>query len=212
MGREQARFALLGLLMLACSPSAGDSGGALAPDPFADRVVSFTPGSAAGFGQDELPGIVLGGPEGAGEGAGSLDVVSLGEGGEIILAFDDIVAIDGEGADLVVFENPFGGWIETGHVAVSEDGEEFHEWPCDPEAAEESFPGCAGVGPVYADSSNGLDPTDPEVAGGDAFDLADLGLGSARYVRLRDSGHNAYSADTGGFDLDAVAVINGVEE
>ena len=76
-------------------------------------------------------------------------------------------------------------------------------------AAEEGSPGCAGVNPVLANRTNGVDPTDPALAGGDAFDLADVGLARARYVRIRDSGVNPYEGTTGGFDLDALAVVNG---
>ena len=180
------------------------------PDPFADTVVSFTPGDSAGYGEDGYPDVVLGAPEGGGE-MGSLDVLSLGDGGEIVLGFDDIGLVDGEGPDLLVFENPFSGWIETGAVAVSQDGETWHEWPCDETDDAGGFPGCAGVEQVWASSTNGIDPTDPDVAGGDAFDLADLGLSSARYVRIRDTGANAYDGIAGGFDLDAIAVVNGEE-
>ena len=44
---------------------------------------------------------------------------------------------------------------------------------------------------------------------GDAFDLADLGLSRARYIRIQDTGSNDYAGLTGGFDLDAVAIVNG---
>ncbi len=205
-------------LALACTDEPGDTQGPdtappsdtdTGPDPFADEVLSFEPGEAAGFGQDQLPGIVLGGPEGAGADAGSADVLSLGCGGVIALGLTDIGLVDGEGPDLLVFENAFTGWIETGVVAVSEDGENWLEWPCDAEDREGGFPGCAGTQPVFANSDNGLDPTDPSVAGGDAFDLADLSLERARYVRVRDSGANPCSGESGGFDLDAIAVVHG---
>jgi hypothetical protein len=185
--------------------TAADTG----PDPFVDQVVSFEPGEFAGFGQDLLPDVVLGGPEGGGESAGSSHVVSLGQVGVIVLAFTDIGLVDGDGPDLLVFENAFTGWPETGAVAVSDDGETWHEWPCDAEDSEGGYPGCAGVAAVLASSANGIDPTDPALAGGDAFDLADLGIASARYVRITDSGANSYSGDSGGFDLDALAVVNG---
>lgn len=178
------------------------------PDPYADVVISYSPGAGAGYGQDQLPDIVLGSPEGGGE-SGSLDVLALGEAGEIVLSFDDIGIVDGEGPDLLVFENPFPGWYETAVVAASEDGETWLEWPCDPDDAEGEYPGCAGVGLVWASSENGIDATDPETAGGDAFDLADLGLPRARFVRIRDSGANAYDGVAGGFDLDAIAIVNG---
>jgi hypothetical protein len=135
--------------------------------------------------------------------------VSLGQEGVIIIAFTDIGLVDGEGPDLLVFENPFPGWLETGVVAVSDDLTTWHEWTCDAEDADGGYPGCAGVAYVYASSTNGIDATNLEEAGGDAFDLADLGVERARYVRIRDSGYNTYAGDSGGFDLDAVSVVNG---
>lgn len=183
-----------------------DTSGEVIGDAFADALVSFTPGEGAGFGQDALPDVVLGPPEGLGERMGSTDVLSLGAEGEVVLRFDEPI-VDGEGADLIVFENPFVAWIETGFVAASADGESFREWPCDPDDAEGGYPGCAGVRPVYANSTNGIDPTDPEAAGGDPFDLAEIGLAEASWIRIRDSGRNAYASPTGGFDLDALAVV-----
>src|SRR5271169_3716372 len=104
--------------------------------PFADFVVSFMPGSGAGFGQDKLPGIVLGPPYGGGETQGSLDVLSLGNNGVIVLGFDPPVICDGPGPDLTVFENPFhvGSptglvFAEYGIVAVSQDGVHFMTFP-----------------------------------------------------------------------------------
>lgn len=190
-----------------------DAGSPAGPDSFVDRVVSFTPGENAGFGADKMPDVVFGPPKGKGAAAGSLDVVSLGRGGEIVLAFDDVGLVDGDGPDLIVFENAFRSadqaFIETGFVAVSEDGATWHEWPCEPENVEGGYPHCAGVANVLASPANGIDPTDPAVAGGDAFDLADLGVARARFVRIRDSGRNQYLGTSGGFDLDAIAVVNG---
>lgn len=188
----------------------------LVGDPFADRIVSFTPGAGAGFGQSQLPGIVLGPPQGAGAGSGSLDVLSLGRNGVIVLEFTDIAVTDGPGVDLLVFENPFikpsgKPFAETGVVAVSDDGVTWHEFPCASSDVVNDFPGCAGVKPVYSSPGNGISPTDPAVAGGDGFDLADVGLTRARFVRIRDSGANGYAGISGGFDLDAVAVVNGVQ-
>ena len=187
----------------------GDDDATPTEDPFADEVVIFVPGEGGGFGQELLPDVVLGPPMGAGENGGSTHVVSLGLGGEIVLEFTDLMLVDGPGADLLVFENAFVGWIETGHVAASADGVDWHEWPCDPDDADGGFPGCAGVSPVLANPANELDPTLVGEAGGDAFDLADLGLDQARFVRVRDSGANSYGNDTGGFDLDAVAIVHG---
>lgn len=180
------------------------------PDPFADAVVSFSPGRAAGFGADKLPDIVLGAPKGAGGGSGSLDVLSLGGGGSIVLELQDITIVDEPGPDFLVFENPFPGWLETGRVSVSEDGETWYTFPCDETDVDNSFPGCAGVRPVYANpDANALDPTNPAEAGGDAFDIAELGLTAARFVRIEDTGVNPEEGNTGGFDLDAIAVVHG---
>ncbi len=178
------------------------------PGPFADAVAEFKPGEGAGYGQDGFPDVVLGPPEGGGE-SGSLDVLSLGREGVIVLEFTDIGLVDGPGPDLLVFENPFPGWYEPGAVAVSEDGVDWQEWPCDPSDVEGLYPGCAGVGLVWSSSASGVDPTDPAVAGGDAFDLAEVGLTRARFVRIRDGGTSDYAGVSGGFDLDAVAVVNG---
>ncbi len=193
------------------SDSGADDTGDSAPaeDPFIDLVVSFLPGEASGYGQDRLPDVVLGSPMAPGGGGGSTDVVSLGREGEIVVQFDDITLIDGEGADLLVFENPFPGWLEPGVVAASADGTTWYEWPCDATNAADAFPGCAGVAFVYANATNGVDPTDPATAGGDAYDLADIGLARAAYVRVRDAGVSDYAGVGGGFDLDAMAVVNG---
>jgi hypothetical protein len=69
----------------------------------------------------------------------------------------------------------------------------------------ETLYGCAGVSPVYSHPSNCIDARDPALAGGDGFDLADIGLESARYIRIVD----ANTSGLGGFDLDSVAVVNG---
>ena len=189
----------------------GDSGTATVsydPWPFADEVVSYSPGKGAGFGQDNYPAVVYGPPESPGGGGASLDVLSLGQEGVIVLAFRALDLVDGDGVDLIVFENPFTGWAETGVVGVSEDGETWVEWPCDAQDAAGGYPGCAGVALVNTSSTNGVDATDPAVAGGDLFDLADIGVARARYVRVRDSGANSYSGVSGGFDLDALAAVH----
>ncbi|RKH94434.1 cell surface protein [Corallococcus sp. AB038B] len=188
----------------------------LVGDPFADRIVSFSPGTGAGFGQSQLPGIVLGAPQGDGASSGSLDVLSLGSNGVIVLEFTDIAVTDGPGVDLLVFENAFlkpsgKPFAETGVVAVSDDGVTWHEFPCASSDVANNYPGCAGVTPVYSHPANGIPATDPSVAGGDGFDLASVGLTRARFVRIRDSGANGYAGTSGGFDLDAVAVVNGVQ-
>lgn len=185
-----------------------DSCGHSRPDLFADEVVSFTPGANAGFGQDSFPCIVLGPPLGKGPTAGSLDVLSLGNAGNIVLKFADVQVVDGPGPDLIVFENPFPGWLEPGFVAVSDDGQDWHEWPCEAQNADGGYPHCAGIHPTLSNPTNGVSANDPAVAGGDAFDFAELGVTQARYVRIRDSGAAHYGGVAGGFDLDAVAAVH----
>jgi len=121
---------------------------------------------------------------------GSQHVVSLGVQGELVLGFQPGQALtDGEGVDLIVFENAFAvgalRFAELVRVGVSTDGLEyafFPVWcgltgpvgpyqPIDPAEVD----GFAGVEPVLANvDSNGLDPFDPAEAGGDAFDLSEL--------------------------------------
>lgn len=188
-----------------------------AADPFADEVVSFSPGTFAGFGADGMPGVVLGPPRGTSGADGSLHTVSLGIGGEIVLAFDPPGICDGPGPDLIVFENAFysGGtdtvFEEVGIVAAGVDLDALVTFPYDPN----SLVGLAGRTPVFSHPNNGIDPTDPSVAGGDAFDLADVGLTRARFVRIIDPGNEIEDlgnrlppGDSGGFDLDAIAAIH----
>ena len=195
------------LLLLACAAPAdtGDTGVLLEPpDVYADAIVSFEPGDAAGYGQELMPDVVLGAPAGGGSDAGGLDVLSLGDRGVIVIEFVDLVAVDGPGPDILVFENPFPGWLETGIVSASADGDTWYTWPCDAQTTD----GCAGVNPVHLTGQNGIDPTDVDAAGGDAFDLADLGLATARFLRIEDTGSNPYEGTSGGFDLDGAAVVN----
>jgi hypothetical protein len=200
--------ARLTLLIAACG---GDPAPAVVP--FAAEMVRFEAGSGAGFGQDRLPNVVLGPPGGAGTGAASLDVLSLGAGGSIELGFGEAVIVDGPGPDFVVFENPF--WIrgdpddpyaELGEVEVSEDAIEWRKFSCNREAEVRGrWPGCAGWTPTLAFDPQ--QPLDPEACGGDAFDLAEVGLAEARYVRVTDLDGGG-EVPSIGFDLDAVGLIH----
>jgi hypothetical protein len=184
-------------------------------DPYADCIESFLPADDVTFGHDALPDVVLGPPQGGPAGAGSMDVASLGCGGRITLRFDAPGIVDGPGPDLLVFENAFRTGDETfaepARVLVSDDGAAWEAFECDV-AGDGTWPptGCAGIEPVLAEG----DPaTDPTTAGGDAFDLADVGLGRASYVRLVDVTEEHYgdrmwcAGVAGGFDLDAMAAV-----
>jgi hypothetical protein len=208
-----ATFTLL-FLLTACSGAASDGGSdlELARLPYARSVVRFDPGEGAGFGAELLPGVVLGPPKGAGKQAGSLDVLSLGLGGEVVVAFGERAIVDGPGPDLVVFENAFfpSGdatqvYAEPGEVAVSEDGETFVAFACDP--VEDLLAGCAGKTPTEKYDPLLIDPIDPDLTGGDAFDLAMLGLSRATFVRIRDRSDDG-AGNTAGFDLDAVGIVH----
>ena len=178
------------------------------------EVVRFDPGEGAGHGSDRLPGIVMGVPDGGKTSEGSLDVLSLGLGGEVIvrLACD---VIDGDGVDVVIYENAFlvgstgNAFAEPAEVAVSADGETFHAFSCEAPGAQvaldDGVDGCAGLAPVTANAENGLAGVFPD-GGGDAFDLATVGLERARFVRVRDRSA-AGAAPNAGFDLDAVVAV-----
>ena len=213
---------------------------AWAEGSFPDRVAELIIGDAGGFNQDFLPDIVLGGPQGGGLFRGSLDVLSLGRGGQITLEFVESEIVDRPGVDFTVFENAFmtsegtktGKPVaEPGRVLVSADGVLFTPFPCDIDDSAHIYPGCAGNYPVFANSDDpsspppttptttpitsiiGLpldpQPLPPPGSGGDSFDLAKVGLTSARFVRVV-SGPGALPAGNGqaGFDLDAVVAVN----
>jgi YVTN family beta-propeller protein len=182
-------------------------------DPSADAVVSFTPGTGAGFGQNYYDENVLGPPDPDpllheyNPSNKPQEILSLGEGGEIIMEFQDNYIIDGEGIDFTVFENVFyffgttDPFIEAAFVAASMDGETWFEFPWDTTTWE----GFAGVTPMF----NGQNPTDPIVSGGDQFDLNDIGLPYAKYIKLTDLGSVKQEGPfNGDFDLDAVVAVN----
>lgn len=183
-------------------------------DPYVDRIVSFEPGEGAGFGRDKLPEIVLGAPRGHGKLEPSDHVLSLGKGGKITLEFVDNEVFDGEGPDFIVFENAFlkapgddpdNGFFELAKVEVSADGKEWKAFSFDTVSRK----GCAGHHPVLANpDENDIDPTDPEKAGGDPFDLKDVGLAMIRFVRITDLENSSGAGGTMGFDLDAVAAVH----
>lgn len=196
----------------ACEPTSGAS--SVSDDPFADCVDELRAAPDVDFGHDALPDIVLGPPTGANQGGGGLDVASLGCGGSITLGFFAPGIVDVPGPDLLVFENAFAydetTFAEPGRVLVSEDGVDWFAFPCATQGVEQGPPtGCAGVATVAARDDDA--PFDPERAGGDAFDLAEVGLASARWVRIEDRTREHYGDDmwcrgsAGGFDLDAVA-------
>jgi hypothetical protein len=196
--------------------AAGQSGSVIDGAFYATSVESFTPGEGAGYNADKFPDIVLGPPKGKGTDSGSLDVLSLGSGGEIVLGFGEHAIADGPGPDFVVFENAFwpGGdasqvFAELGEVSVSEDGNVWQTFACDTKGdGQGRYPGCAGYTPTQVFDANELVPLDPEKSGGDAFDLAELGVTRARWIKIRDLKTLEAGGTSSGFDLDAVGAIH----
>lgn len=193
------------------SDAAGDNTTA----EYLTKVVSFTPGACAGFGADQMPDIVLGPPKGAGDSKGSFDVVSLGTGGTIIVSLEPNAIVDRPGIDFIVYENAFypGGnpanapYAEPGEVSVSDDGVTWTAFPCT--ATAPPWGACAGWHPVEPAATTACDPAN----GGDPYDLADIGVAQARFIRIVDKTQNQpCSPDTGpntnGFDLDAIGAIH----
>jgi hypothetical protein len=194
--------------------------GVIPADRFITKVVSYSLGPCSGFGQKQMPQIVEGPPVGGGAEMGSTDVLSLGNGGQIIVSFEPNAIVDGPGVDFIVFENPFyiGGnpddvYAEPGEVSVSEDGVNWTSYPCPDTTNNPPYQQCAGVHPVYSNPDNGISPIDPATAGGDPYDLATIGVKQAKYVRIVDKviescPDSGVRLDTNGFDLDAIAVVN----
>jgi len=182
-----------------------DGGTAADVPPFVTKVVSFTKGKCAGFGASQMPDIVFGPPKGAGSTAGSFDVVSLGKGGEIVLSLEPNAIVDGEGVDFIVFENAFVAagstdvFAEPGEVSVSDDGVTWKTFPCT--ATQAPWGACAGWHPVQRDGT-----------GGDPYDLAEVGLKRARFVRIVDKTTSGLCNSQGptnyGFDLDAIQAVH----
>lgn len=144
------------------------------------------------------------------------EIEAIGIGGEIIVGFKDRVLMNGPGVDFVIFENAFvnpvgnGIFAEPGIVSVSQNGIDYYEFPFNPA----SFEGLSGTAPTNGDN----DPFNPEVSGGNKFDLDDVGLDHIKYIRIKDTtllvkslpqGHKFKNPDflLTGFDLDAVVGI-----
>ena len=155
-------------------------------------------------------------------------VLSLGDGGTVTLSFDDPI-VNNSGYDFAVFENGFSVglsyYLELAHVEVSENGVDFIRFPSE-SLSDTGF---------QTDNFGYTDPTKlHNLAGkhqapyGTLFDLEEVGLKEVNYVRLVDvvgSVNDSFGSRdskgrlindpwptpfaSSGFDLDAVAVVNG---
>ena len=203
--------ALFGLLLVGCTNGA----------PWADVVID-APGADQELDGFSDPHFAVNGARGGGLSAGGTDVYSLDRDGprtHLVVGFSDLQVVDGEGPDFVVFENAFqissgGNFMDPTLVEVSRDGEVWHPFPAtfagttydnDPALWE----GFAGIQPVVHDVDDRSTPDvdDPE-AGGDRFDLADLGLDSVTQIRLSAAPGVPNEPVSNGPDIDAVYALN----
>lgn len=209
----------LPFILTACPAGGGDSlfllpsglstGGAVstcpaAPWPFegaylADLVTEAPGQTGSGFGNALC---AVNGIYGGGENRGSTDVYSLSSSSEsskceanekcMVLEWAGRRVVNGDGADFVVFENPFeraaGRFMEAVIVEVSANGETWCGWKpeytaketeeMDPVYNPESYTNLAGIEPVLFDQATWTgedkDIFDRNKAGGDQFNLDDL--------------------------------------
>ncbi len=200
MRRASLTLLVLGALGCAAEPS-------YAP---ADVIIDAPGADDSRFGD---PSLAVNGVRGAGTGAGSFDVYSLNytTRPSLVIGFGAYAVTDGPGADLAVFENGFLATMDEGYffmdpiiVDVSIDGVTWLAMPFDYVNADERvyvphpelWEGFAGTLPVLVnEETNAVDPFGP-MAGGNAFDLSDLGTSEPamrarrdgiRYVRLRSA-------------------------
>lgn len=161
----------------------------------------------------------------------SINVVSLGDGGIATLTFDRLI-VDGPDADFAIFENSFGDtFLELAFVEVSSDGINYSRFP-----AVSLTPTMSQTGTWdEIDPTNIYNLAGKYRQGfGTPFDLSELtynplvNVNEIRFVRIIDVVGSidpvfaTYDAqgniindpfptpfNSGGFDLDGVAVING---
>lgn len=189
----------------------------------ADTFFSINNSNKVDFG---TPQMALGPAEGDGS-----SVVSLGDAGEAILSFP-IYITDQVGVDFAVFENGFSdNYMELAHVEVSSDGVHFYRFPSVSEQPTTSqltnftYSDCRMVNNLAGKYRAGY---------GTPFDLADIpdnpllnkqaithvklidvvgaidslfGTMDANGILINDAFPTPFAS--GGFDLDAVGIING---
>ncbi len=158
------------------------------------------------------------------------NVVSLGDGGMATLTFD-VVITNGEGPDFAVYENSFNDYfLELAFVEVSSDGVHFVRFPATSlTQTETQINGMGSIDPTQINNLAGK----YRVGYGTPFDLEELrdsatidinhvthvriidvvGSIDPRYGSLDANGHlinDPFPTDSysGGFDLDAVAVLH----
>jgi hypothetical protein len=126
--------------------------------------------------------------------------------------------------------DPWSSFAEPGIVEASDDGVTYHLFPYDPAALAQvtaicsdraligSLHGLAGLPPSFTgdwtvpDDPAVFDPSAPGGVsghGGDAFDLASVGLARARFIRITDPNLTiGPPGSSEGFDLDAIVALH----
>jgi hypothetical protein len=153
------------------------------------------------------------------------NVIVNGDGVDFTV-FENSFLVQGAGS---ITQPPF---AEPGRVSVSQDGSNWLPFACpyDDSDAGPYWPGCAGIYPVFSDGTisqpHASIPTDvpiedlvgvsiltfesPPGSGGDSFDLADVGLAWARYVRIEAAPFvtTIPGPTNAAFDIDTVAAVH----
>ena len=194
----------------------GSTPGEASPTPARLEAVVDAPGATGeGFGD---PSRATNGVRGGGPTQGGFDVYSLDYASRpyLVLGVGGIVR-NGDGADLVVFENPFRSGLGEGNfmdpivVAVSRDGTTFVDLPHEylaPDPSEYSidpdhWQGFAGITPVLLhEDEHPADPFDPIAAGGDAFDLDALPLDGGEAEAIRTEGFRFVRLTSAAIEID----------
>jgi hypothetical protein len=189
------------------TPAYREAIGGLAWRPAPARVNADVLVSAVGLAAPYTdPARALGGPRGGGGAGASTDVVEIGPGGSLTLAFDGYRIEDRLGPDVVVFSPatfaagapgnllPY-QWrsMTPGRVEFSQDGQTWFAVPASERATfdvndvRRYADGFVGLTPTWAGPQTGI-ATSSWSAGGDRIDLAATGLSWARYIRLSGAG------------------------
>jgi len=180
-------------------------------DPWGDEIVFFNEGTNWNkLGQNFFPENVLGKPgqsfcpQSDDPLFNPEEFLSLGDGGEIVIKFTNNRIINNAGVDFTIFGNASYSHTDssietrTGIVSVSQDGTTWYDF--DYNAA--SLTGFCGLTPT----ADWTSPLNPYISGGDSFDLSDVGLSWASFVKIKDCGQ--ITQDDGTFALDAVVAVN----
>ena len=175
------RTPILGLLWVGCVPADQHPDASTEEGGLATEVLSAPNAGERSFGD---PFLATNGVRGGGASTGSTDTYSIvHDDDHLVLGFGGARLVDGDGIDLVVFENAFdiaagGRFMDPAVVELSPDGERWAAFPHGFDGGDltdrDAWWGFAGLEPVFAHDDDAPLPYGSGEAGGDRFDLADL--------------------------------------